>query len=153
MAFSAALESGMPLTVYDRNSDRPSPIYRYPDWPGLIVRPAVPHSSTAQIYKNHLVSLNVNTVTDSATMFSRRLVEILACGGIAVTSGARSIDALFREFCHVISTPEEARTLFERLRHGPSKDDLERARQGSIYVLKQHTWGQRLEQIVSTIGL
>lgn len=153
MAFSATLESGMALTIYDRNSARPSSIYRYPDWPGLVVRPAVNYDRTAQIYKNHLVSLNVNTVTDSATMFSRRLIEILACGGIAVTSGARSVDALFREFCHVISTPEEARALFQRLRCGPASDDLERARQGSIYVLKNHTWAKRLDQIVSAIRL
>ncbi|WP_225009602.1 CgeB family protein [Novosphingobium percolationis] len=153
MAFSAALDTGLGLTIYDRNSDRPSSIYRYPDWSGLVVRPAVDHTRTAQIYKDHLVSLNVNTVTDSATMFSRRLVEILACGGIAVTSAARSVEAMFRDFCHVVATPEDTRALFERLRHGPSSEDLDRAREGSRYVLAQHTWAQRLEQIATTVRL
>lgn len=153
MAFGAALESGLGLTIYDRNSDRPSQIYRYPDWPGLNVRPAVDHTRTAQIYKDHLVSLNVNTVTDSETMFSRRLVEILACGGIAVTSPARSVDSMFRDYCHVIATQDEAHDLFERLRHGPSNDDLERARNGADYVVRNHTWAQRLAQVSAVVGI
>lgn len=153
MAFDAVHKSGLGLTIYDRNSDRSSPIYRYPSWDGLVVRPAVPHAATAQIYKDHLISLNVNTVTDSPTMFSRRLVEILACGGIAVTSGALSIETMFRDFCHVITTPEDARVLFDRLRFGPSSDDLERARQGAAYVAQHHTWAQRLELVAGTAGL
>ena len=153
MAFGAAIETGLGLTVYDRNSDRPSQTYRYPQLTGLDVRPAVHHTKTAQIYKDHLVSLNVNTVTDSETMFSRRLVEILACGGIAVTSPARSVDALFRDYCQVISTADEARALFERLRHGPSNDDLDRARDGAEYVRANHTWAQRLEQIAAVAGV
>ncbi|MFM9937655.1 MAG: glycosyltransferase [Novosphingobium sp.] len=153
MAFGAVRECGLGLTIYDRNSDRASQIYRYPEWEGLVVRPAVPHTETAQIYKDHLISLNVNTVTDSPTMVSRRLVEILACGGIAVTSAARSIEAMFRDFCHVVSTPEEARALFGRLRSGPSPDDLDRAREGAAYVAKHHTWAQRLELVAGVAGL
>lgn len=153
MAFAAALGSGMDLTVYDRNSNRRSSVYRYPDWPGLAVRPAVDHTQTAQIYKDHLVSLNVNTVADSETMFSRRLVEILACGGIAVTSPARSVDAMFGDFCHVIASAEQADALFARLRHGPSSEDFDRAREGARHVLAHHTWAQRLEQIARIVGL
>lgn len=152
MVFNAAMTTGLGLTVYDRNSDRPSTIYRYPDLPGMIVRPAVPPTQTARIYKDHLVSLNVNTVADSSTMCSRRLVEILACGGIAVTSAARSVDALFKDYCHVITQEEEARELFARLRHGPSAQDLERAEAGAAYVLREHNWARRLDQIAATAG-
>ena len=153
MAFSAVRESQMALTIYDRNSDRSSQIYRYPEWDGMVVRPAVPHAQTAQIYKDHLISLNVNTVTDSPTMVSRRLVEILACGGIAVTSAACSVEAMFRDFCHVITAPEDARALFERLRHGPSSEDLDRAREGAAHVAQHHTWAQRLEVVAAAAGL
>ncbi|WP_225205313.1 CgeB family protein [Novosphingobium huizhouense] len=152
MAFRAVLDAGMGLVVYDRNSNRQRQVYRYPDLPGLEVRAAVDHAATAQIYKTNLVSLNVNTVTDSETMFSRRLVEILACGGIAVTSPARSVDASFRDFCHVVSCDEEARALFARLRHGPSAEDLDRAREGARHVLANHTWAQRLDQLAAALG-
>lgn len=153
MAFGAALDCGLGLTVYDRNSARPSSIYRYPADGGIDVRPAIAHARTARIYKDNLVSLNVNTVTDSATMFSRRLVEILACGGIAVTSAARSVDAMFADFCHVVRGPEEARDLFARLRHGPSHHDLERARAGAAFVAAHHTWDQRLAHVAAVAGV
>lgn len=152
--FGAALASGLGLTVFDRNSGRKAGHYRYPALPGLAVRPAVPHAHTAQIYKDHLVSLNVNTVDDSPTMYSRRLVEILACGGIAVTSPAPSVDAMFKDYCHVVRTADEARPLFERWhRDGPSAQDLERARAGADYVLREHTWARRLAQIAQVVGL
>lgn len=151
--FGAVLESGMALTVYDRNSGRNSRNYRYPEWPGLTVQPAVPHPATADIYKRHLVSLNVNTVTDSPTMYSRRLVEILACGGIAVTSSALSVNALFAPYCHVVDTAEQGRELFGRLRHGPSPEDLDRARDGAMHVLAHHTWSQRMAQVAATVGV
>ena len=97
-------------------------------------RPAVSYGQTAQIYKDYLVFLNVNTVDDSSIMFSRRLIEIIACGGIAVTTPAKSVDRLFKDYCHVINDKEEADELFSRLKHGASKNDLEMAKTGqSIY--------------------
>jgi hypothetical protein len=154
MAFEAASGTGLGLAAYDRNSNRKAAHYRYPALPGLTVQASVPHAQTAQLYKDYVVSLNVNTVEDSPTMYSRRLVEILACGGIVATSPALSVDTMFKDFCHVISTPEEARELFGRLRRdGPSADDLERARAGADYVLRDHTWARRLQRISSVVGL
>lgn len=151
--FEATTESGLGLTVFDRNSDRKSNNYRYPQLPGMVVKGAVPYSQTAQIYKDYLVSLNVNTVIDSPTMFSRRLIEILACGGIAVTTPSLAVDEMFSEFCYVVSNKDEMTELFARLKHGPSNEDLERARAGAEYVAKNHTWAHRIQQIVDTIGL
>jgi spore maturation protein CgeB len=153
MFFDAASSQGLGLTVVDRNSDRKSAAYRFPAMPGLEMRPAVPHAQTAQIYKDYLVSLNVNTIEDSGTMFSRRLVEILACGGVAVTNPSPAVDRYFKDYCHVLHNAEEATNLFARLKHGPSNDDLERARAGSEYVLREHTWAHRLEQITRVVGL
>jgi len=151
--FSAAVSKGLGLTVVDRNSDRKAAHYRYPDLGDLRVLPALPHRHTAQIYKDYLVSINVNTVIDSPTMFSRRLVEILACGGIAVTNPSPAVEQHFKDYCHVISSADEAADLFDRLRHGPSADDLARAEAGARFVLAQHTWEHRLKQIVDTVGL
>lgn len=151
--FGAASITGLGLTVVDRNSDRKSANYRYPDLPDLTVLPAMPHGLTSQIYKDYLVSLNVNTIVDSETMYSRRLVEIFACGGIAVTNPSPAVDRYFKDFCHVINDADEARELFDRLKHGPDANDLARAQAGSRYVLSEHTWAHRLQQIVRVLGL
>jgi spore maturation protein CgeB len=149
--FGAACAAGLGLTVIDRNSERKAEHYRFPALPGLSVQPAISHAETARVYRDYLVSLNVNTIEDSPTMFSRRLVEILGCGGIAVTNPTPSVDALFKDFCHVVSSDEEARELFARLRHGPSTRDLERARAGAEFVARHHTWRHRLEQIAEVV--
>ncbi len=151
MLFGAA--DGLGVTVFDRNSGRKSAIYRYPDSPNLAVRAAVPHGATAAVYRDYLVSLNVNTVEDSPTMFSRRLVEILACGGIAVTTPALSVERLFAECCYVVHEEGQARELFERLRYGPSDDDLARARAGAELILREHTWAQRWAAVREVVGV
>ena len=151
--FSAASSTGLGLTVVDRNSDRKSENYRYPALPDLTVLPAMPHRLTAKIYKDYLVSLNVNTIVDSETMYSRRLTEILACGGIAVTNPSPAVEKYFKDFCHVVRAADEARELFARLKHGPDANDLARAEAGSRYVLSEHTWAHRLQQIVRVLGL
>jgi hypothetical protein len=147
---TAAVSLG--LDVYDRNSDRRSARYRYPALPGLRSHPKVPHEGTAAIYKSHLASLNVNTVEDSTTMYSRRLIEILACGGLAVTTPARSVDALFAGCCHVIRSREEAQALFERLaREGYSARDREMMAEGAACVLREHTYARRLETVFAAV--
>ena len=152
MLFDSAINS-LGLTVVDRNSEQKSSNYRYPKLGGMDIKPAVSYGGTAQIYKDYLVSLNVNTVDDSPSMFSRRLVEIIACGGIAVTTPAESVDRLFKDYCHVVSNAEETDELLTRLKHGPSKDDLARAEAGADYILQNHTWAHRIEVVRDIVGV
>jgi len=152
MLFESSTQT-LGLTIVDRNSKRKSTNYRYPELEGMDTRLAVTYGETAQIYKDYLVSLNVNTVDDSPTMFSRRLIEIIACGGIAVTTPAESVDRLFKEYCHIVSNVEEANELFARLKHGPNKIDLEQAEAGANYILQNHTWTHRIEKIRNIIGV
>lgn len=155
MVFDACEEVDFRLNVFDRNHDRMSRHFefRFPRKSQLRLHGKVPHRETAGIYKSHVLSLNVNSVTGSETMCSRRLLEILACGGIAVTNPSRSVDRYFSDYCHVVHTREEALELFARLRHGPSGDDLARAEAGAIYVRENHTWAHRLEEICSVASI
>jgi spore maturation protein CgeB len=138
------------LTVYDRNSDRRGAQYRYPALPRLSVRPKIPHARTAEVYKSHLVSLNVNTIEDSETMFSRRLVEVIGCGGLAVSTPALAIDRLFAGLCHVVHSRDDAQPLFERLAHdGYSESDRDMMVEGARHVAEHHTYVQRIQTILS----
>lgn len=152
--FKAACDSELGLTAFDRNSKRKSSDYRYPPFNDLMVNPAVPYPKTGQIYKDYLVSLNMNTIEDSKTMYSRRLVEILACGGIAVTNSTPAVSEWFSDYCHTVDSYEQGVELFKRFKmDGPSSQDLERARAGADYVAKYHTWEHRLDEIAKVIGL
>lgn len=150
MLLAAAVET-IGLTVYDRNSDRKSNNYRYPDYPGLEVEDRVPHEATADIYKNYRVSLNFNTIDDSETMFSRRLIEIIACGGMAVSTPALSIEKHFKDYCYVVDSKEEAEDLLGRIKSGYSRSDMEMMRAGADYIAHNHTYDRWLEQILSVV--
>ena len=147
--FDACRQAGMPLHIFDRNSNRISHFleFRFPKTPNLHLHNRVPHTETAKIYKQYAVSFNVNSITNSTTMCSRRLLEILACGGILITNTSPVVEQQFREFCHVVSDAEQVRELLSRLALGPSETDRERAAAGAAYVRQHHTWQHRLEQL------
>jgi spore maturation protein CgeB len=155
LVFEAAGKVNLPIQIYDRNHGRLSHrfAFGFPKLPHLHIHPSVAQRQTASLYQDHVISLNVNSVTNSETMVSRRLLEILACGGIVVSNPSLAIQTHFLDFCHVAHSSEELQTLFERLQAGPNADDLERARAGAEYVAAHHTWTHRLEQICQTLGL
>lgn len=153
MMFNSATQTRFGLTVYDRNSNRSSLNYRYPNFKNMQIKPAVPYNQTADMYRDYLVSLNVNTIEDSPTMFSRRLIEIIACGGIAVTNPTLAIEKNFKEYSYVVNNREELDELFNRLKNGASKNDMEKMRAGADYIAKEHTWKHRLEEICTVIGI
>lgn len=153
MIFEAACGTQFSVDIWDRNSDRKSQDYRYPDNECLYVHKAIPYEKTSEIYKKYLVSLNVNTIEDSPTMFSRRLVEILACGGIVITNNTPAVEKYFKDYCYIVSTKSEAVALFERLKDGPSQEELVRAKAGAAYIAKTHTWKHRLEEVCKVVGI
>lgn len=155
MLFRASGQAGARIQVYDRNHHRISRrfAFSFPKLPHLVLNDGVSNRETAAIYKRHLLSINVNSVTDSETMVSRRLLEILACGGIVVTNPSKAVAQEFADYCHVVSDTAEAKALFERMVHGPTQDDLERARAGAEYVANHHTWGHRLADLCCMLKL
>ena len=154
LMFTSARSSRLGLDVYDRNSNRKSKNYRYPKFENLKTFPSVSYEKTAQVYKDYVISLNVNTIEDSPTMFSRRLLEILACGGIAVTNPSCSVDKLFSDYCYAPASQEEVEQLFKRIVDvGVSEEDRKRAHAGAMYVAKYHTWTHRLQEIQDVLDV
>jgi len=144
--FSSAAEYSH-LVVFDRNSHKTAKEYQYPDLKNITMKSSVKYEDTAQVYKDYLISLNVNTIIDSKTMFSRRLVEIIACGGIAVTNPSPAVDNYFKDYCWVINNKEEMDALLFRLKNGPLQSDKIKMEKGAKYIADNHTWTHRLNQI------
>lgn len=152
MMFQACDKASLPLVIYDRNSGKGLDRYSFPTNSKIELHPAVSYADTADLYRKFSISLNVNTVDDSPSMYSRRLVEILACGGIAVTNPAPSIDLHFKDFCYTVSDKLEADETLSRLKYGPSKLDLERARAGAAHIRENFTWEKRLPELCSFVS-
>lgn len=117
---AAALPHG--LEIYDRQADNPDSPYKFPMKYRNSVQGAIPYREVIQSYKTHLAHLNVNSVANSPTMFSRRVIEIPASGGLVLSSAGRGIletlgNAIavsndmddYRAFLHSWVTDPEAR--------------------------------------------
>ncbi len=105
-----------------------------------------------QKYKQYKVFLNVNSVTDSPTMCSRRVFELLACGTPVVSTPAEGIERpLGREVVQIVSSPEEARAALGRL----LEDDTVRERlglAGQRLIAGGHSYAHRLQEVAARLG-
>lgn len=149
--FGAASPYG--LDIIDRNSDRNPDVYRYPDLPNTTVSPNVPYNKTGDIYRQYSHCINVNTVTDSPSMFSRRLIEIMACGRLAVSNPSVSLNTRFEGMCEVVESREQADELFAQLSRGYTKQQIEMMHYASHHVLENYNYDKWLQHIIDFIDL
>lgn len=94
---AALLRTATPfgLTVYDRQLAVPDSPYHFPAEFSEYIQGALPYEEVLDSYKSHIASLNVNSVIDSPTMYSRRVVEIAASGGVVLSGPGRGITETF----------------------------------------------------------
>jgi len=151
MFFQTCCKNNIDIDVFNRNSDRNSKIYGYPNFKCLTEKKKISYIKTAQIYKNYMISFNINTIENSPTMFSRRLIEILACGRICITNPSLAIDNLFKDYVYVVQNQYELEELLLNLMSTNINQD--KLKLASEYILSYHTWKHRLEEIYKTIGL
>lgn len=83
------------LAIYDRQYNNPDSPYKFPAELKDSIRGSLPYQEVIDAYKSHAVSLNVNSVANSPSMFSRRVVEVAACGGVLCSGPGRAIPETF----------------------------------------------------------
>lgn len=74
------------LSIYDRQATIQKSPYRFPEAYAQHIHGGLSYREVLEAYKAHPVHINVNSVNESPTMYSRRVVEIAASGGV-VASG------------------------------------------------------------------
>ena len=96
-----AIEYG--LHIFDRNLTRTDldSDYRFPNRYKEAIKGTLTYEEMLTAYRCYDVMLNVNTVTDSATMFSRRVFESLACGTPVVSSESVGMSRMLGEHVRV----------------------------------------------------
>ena len=113
--FSTAAPYG--LDLYNRHGN--SGVYQFPELQGDIQYfSPVHYQQTPEIYRNYQQILNVNTITESPTMFSRRLIEIMACGRLAISNPSLAIQTLFKGMCIELDEELQGKELFSQLKYG-----------------------------------
>ena len=140
-----------PLDIYDRNFG--TGVFPFPENFAKNVKGKLPYRDLCESYARYRVFLNVNSVTDSPTMFSRRVFELMASGTPVVSTYSRGIEEIFgNESIWLVRNIDEARAAIHTL----MTDDVEwrrRSLTGIRQVFSNHTYRHRLQQIGDRLGL
>ena len=142
-------ESGQDLCIVDRNSYRGyHPGYRFPRRFKKAVIPVVPHAQLAALHKKYRWSINVNSVTDSLTMFAGRCYELLANGCLIVSNFS---PGMLKELPEIAIADSAAFTA--RLMAGIKEREADLLRSSGIRrVMSGNTCYDRVAEILKAVG-
>ncbi len=145
----AAAEQG--LSIYNRQHNNPDSPYRFPDSLSGYVQGGVSYPQMVQLYKAHPVHINVNSVVDSPTMFSRRVMEIAACGTPILSASAPAMRDYIGKGVYFADDARQAKQCLQRLNVHCERwlAGLDALRQ----VYTAHTAKHRLCLMLRTAGL
>lgn len=139
------------LEIYSRMQSEDER-YHFPEEFRKHIVGSLPYEEMLAAYTQYKVFLNVNTVTESPSMCSRRLFELSAAGTPVVSGPAASVTPFFGPDVLVSESAEETEeVLASLLQH----EEL-RARIGlraHRRVMREHTYGQRVVTVLETLGI
>jgi spore maturation protein CgeB/SAM-dependent methyltransferase len=148
---NAAIKLNMKLSIFNRFSDlKDNPKYRFPDLYHPYIRSGLPYGKMLSAYRMFPIFLNVNSVIDSPTMFSRRVFELLACGTAVVSSRSTGMTDMLNDIVHVANNETEAIEHLQRLRDAPEKR-RRLAHIGYRKVLNEHTYSARAQKVIDIV--
>lgn len=150
MILEVAAEYG--LTIYDRQKDRPDSPYQLPEALQQHSVGGVPYDEVLEVYKAHPVNINVNSVSDSRSMFSRRVVEIAASGSPVASGEGRGVREVLGESFPVLTTAAQWHDQLS-LWLGDEDARLTAAWEQMRTVLRTHRADQALALMLRTAGI
>ena len=117
----------------------------YPDRFKPYTYPPIPYEQTAVEYRNANWGLNFNTITDSETMFARRVFELALSYTYIITNYSVGVEKIFGDNVF----------FFDKMDELPDFDyDNDEMKLDNLYnVLRNHTYTIRWKQILDTIGM
>ncbi|MBP6862172.1 MAG: glycosyltransferase [Neisseriaceae bacterium] len=138
--------------IYDRMSNIEGDRYAYPPQYKPFIKQAVPFTEIVNVYKQFKIFLNVNTITDSPTMMSRRVYELLACGTPVISTPSKALEAQFPDIVQVAKNAEEAIEIAKELLSDEWRWS-KLSHLGYREVMLKHTYRHRKNIIENSIGI
>ena len=140
--------------IYDRYLNHPEhEKYKFPEQYQKFIKGSLTFEEMNEAYKEYDIFLNVNSVKDSPTMFSRRVLEIIACGTPVVSGYAKGIENLLgKDIVPMCKNLKEATLNIDRLQN----DIMEREKlvlKGQRIIFDLHTYERRMEKLCKRVGI
>lgn len=139
------------LDIYDRNYNSRNKIYEFPEIFQENILGNLSYGEIDEAYKGYMVNLNINTVTHSNTMFSRRVFEVLASNRPLISNYSLGIKKMFPNIVLLGKTMDDFDCHFKKLFNDHfyyQKISL----LGLRTVLTEHTYRNRVDTILNIIG-
>ncbi|WP_053956173.1 glycosyltransferase family protein [Inediibacterium massiliense] len=141
------------LHIYDRMyHSHANHAFKFPNLYQPFIHRNLSYDKMVEFYKKYDIFLNANIISDSPTMFSRRVFEILASGTNVISSYSIGIENFFKKIVPLCKTEQDVEKYLDLLiQNKEYRDRLSLL--GLRKVLKYHTYEKRLETILQKIGI
>lgn len=140
------------LYIFDRHHSLNKEKYQFPDDFYDFTYPQIDYLDLITLHKKFKIFLNTNSVSDSSTMFSRRVFEVLASSTPIVSTPSKGIDELFNGIVPTVTDEKECEEVLNKLM-GDHSYRKKIGHKGYREVLINHTYGERTKQILEKIDL
>ena len=140
--FDRILNKNLNLKIYDRFSNSSIEGMKYPEKYQHYVNEGVEYNQIPEVYKESEFGLNFNTVTDSNTMFARRVFELMTSNTVVLSNYSKGVYRLFGDNVVYLDRDE-----FDWSRN------FDKIKEENLYnVLENHNYSKRFRQILDTIN-
>ena len=139
------------LHIYDRFYGT-SDLNRFPEEYSDYVQGSIPYDECCMAYRAYKLFLNVNSVMNSDTMFSRRVFEILASSTHVLSTPSEGMEKMLPHGITVVDSLSDASSAIDHLLE--SDDERQRtAHLGYRHVMNNHTYSHRVGYMLEKIGI
>jgi spore maturation protein CgeB len=149
--FDTAIERG--LVIFNRMSDwTRDDTYDFPSKYRSSVVSKISYKEMLSAHKMFKIFLNINSVIDSPTMFSRRIFEVLASSTPVISTESIGLREMFKDIVPIVTNKTEANKALDDLLDNPFLRK-KTGHQGYRLVMQNHTCLKRIEYICSKSGV
>jgi hypothetical protein len=119
--------------------------YCFPDKYVDIIKGQLSYHQVLNSYRDYGIVMNANTITDSNTMFSRRVIEAFACGCSIITNKSTGMEQMFGQ-AYIEYNTENGKKLMEDTEFRNNMQYI-----GHIKVMREYTYEKLINVIESII--
>ncbi len=149
-SFAEYFISNRGFDIYDRNYNRVGTFFKFPEFYDPYILGCLDPSEIDIAYKGYTYGINMNSVTQSQTMFARRVFELIASNTVVVGNFSRGVKNYFGDltFC-----TNDKKTLIRGMeRYCADSDSSDKFRLVALRkVLSEHLMEDRLDYIVQKV--
>lgn len=147
--FDGVIASGRRLRIIDRNWELGQEKYRFPQHYLPYVEPAIAHDELLRIHRTSDISINLNSVVDSTSMYANRVVELQAMGCTVLSNYNAGVNDRFPN----VYMPESAFDTADILASLDAGHLYRNQMAGLRNVYTSHVNFDRMHSLLSTCGL